>query len=194
MVLKDLGTWLGDPQPAFSFGGAGGSEWHQGFSQSGGSWPFQQAGGTWRSTDSRKEYRGPRRSSTRTPSTFLAKAQQAREAEVLVAGSSETVGPWKESEAERTVGPRQGLSRTSTALLQRQECSQYQSHPEATLLLTGYCGTLRNPLVPEDHRAPYLQTTLPEVHPWDWPGHEDRCQVPGVCHGSLTRNLLRLTS
>ena len=68
-----------------------------------------------------------------------------------VMGSPETVGPSMKSEVEGTAGPRQGLSRTSTTLTQRQEHSQCWSHQKTMLLPTRHSGTLRNLPVPEDH-------------------------------------------
>ena len=73
-----------------------------------------------------------------TPGTFPGQSTTGGRMEAM--GSPKTVGPSKESEVEGAVGPRQGLFRKSTTLVQRQECFQCQSTQETTSLLTRHSG------------------------------------------------------
>ena len=169
VVLKDLETWLREPKPGIP-------SWEQEALSDTKNWP------NWEETDlSSKQEQDPeelwqqkRVQKAQEKFNKNPPGQQAREEQQKWQEGPETVGPGRESEVEGIVGPRQGLSRTSTPFLQRQEYPQYQSHLETTLLLTGHSGALRNLPVPEDHQAPHSQTTLPEAHPGDWPGQNVR--------------------
>ena len=187
VVLKNLGAQLGEPQLGFFTQGTGSSEQCQGSPSKGEAELSSEQEGNQRSSDSRKEYRGPRSSTKRPPRQHFPVQNTAGQGGRV--GSSRK--PWnnwarKGKQSGRAIGPGQGLLGTCTALPQRQECPWWWSHPEATSLPTGHRGTLKNVPVP-DHQAPYLQATPPEACLGDWPGHEVRSQVSGVCQGSLTR-------
>ena len=63
--------------------------------------------GIWRSSSSRKEHNRPRRGSIRrTPGTFLAKVQQAKEGKMEAKRSSETIGPSTKSKEEGIIKSR----------------------------------------------------------------------------------------
>ena len=148
--------------------------------------------GTNRSPDSRKEYRGPMRNSTRrTPRHFHGQNTAGQGGRAEAEGSLETIRPGKESKVEGTIGP--GLSGTSTTLPQRKECPQCHSHPKTMSLLTRHRVTPGNLPGPEDHQAPHLQATLQGAYPGDWPGHGQISGTRGQPWEPY-KNTLRLTS
>ena len=122
VLLKDLGTCLGETQSDLLSWGAGGSEWHHKSTWWGESWPIQWAGGGPRvAPTAEKSTEGQEMINKKNPPRHFpgqSTAGQGNRAEVT--GSPQTFGPGKENEVEGAVAPRQGLSGTSTALMQRQ--------------------------------------------------------------------------
>ena len=101
--------------------------------------------GTQRDSDNRKEYRGPKKVSTRRTPQALSWLKYNRPRRQN--GSDKK--PWDSWPKQGKWSGRGGQAKARS--LKNRHHPQCQSHPETMLLLTGDSGTPRNLPVPEDH-------------------------------------------